>query len=117
MAKQKGKVTSVGAMQEALKAKGDDAANADLITWIKTTYPGVKFQEKYVSQVKNAARKQAAKAGKNGRKSAPVAAKAKPVSKPSAGIQVRIEDIAVLKAMMDRVGAEKIQQLAAILAK
>jgi hypothetical protein len=114
MAKTKSGMTTVGAMRAALQEKGDGAANADLLAWIKSTYPGVKIQEKYMSQLKNAARKGLKKRRKKAKASAAAPTTVASVSAVDANA-ITVADIAAVKALVERVGAKKTMQLAGVL--
>jgi hypothetical protein len=118
MAKEKSGVTTVGAMRAALQANGDDAANAVLLSWIKTNFPTVSVKEEYISQLKNAARK-----GMNGRKRRRKKRKAAVVAPVATGEtvdlskQITVADIAAVKALVDKIGADKTRRLAEVFAR
>jgi hypothetical protein len=101
------------AVRQAIAKLGQDVALTDLLKYIKQTY-GVTLDRTVAYTYKNQAIKQAAgtkpKARKPGRKPAAVAARG------SSAVAIGVEDIRAVKALADRIGAEKVAQLAKVLA-
>jgi hypothetical protein len=111
-------VSKLEAMRQAVAALGKEAPLADLLKFIKQTYGitldrGVAYNYKsIVSSQKTTPTTVKRKGRKPGRK--PTAAVAANGSKAGA---ISLEDIAAVKALADRIGAEKVQRLAKVLAK
>jgi hypothetical protein len=105
--------SKLDAMRQAVAKLGKDAPLADLLTFIKQTF-GITLERglayNYKSLVSNptAAKPKGKKPGrKPGKKAAANGRNA---------VAITLEDIQAVKALADRIGAEKVAQLAKVLA-
>jgi hypothetical protein len=101
-------------MRQAVAKLGKDAPLLDLLKAIKQDFGitldrGLAYNYKSLVTSKPATGKR--KGRKPGRKPAAVAANSSTV------LAISVEDIAAVKALADRIGAEKVQALAKVLAK
>jgi hypothetical protein len=119
-----GGISKMEAVRQAIATLGKDAKPADILPFIKTNY-GVEMSPEMAYNYKSTALKQLGlkrRGRKPGRKPADVAAVAVPEPangrrKAAVSVRISIEDIQAVKALADRIGAEKVQKLAAVLAK
>jgi hypothetical protein len=105
-------ISKLEAMRQAVAKLGKDTALADLLKFIKQTHGitldrAVAYNYKSIASSKPAAGKRRGR--KPGRKRAAVAATA------SKAGGISLADIQAVKALADRIGAEKVGQLASIL--
>jgi hypothetical protein len=107
-------ISKLEAMRQAVGKLGQDAPLVDLLKFIKQTY-GITLDRALAYNYKSLASSKPAKAKRRGRK---------PGSKPAASAAtggkaggITLADIQEVKALADRLGAEKVSQLAAVLAK
>src|ERR1700730_6569481 len=105
-------ISKMEAVRQAITTLGKDAPLLDVIKFIKQNF-NVEMSRAMAYTYKSAAIKQVAgkrRGRKPGRKAAPIANGRK-------AIAITLEDIQAVKALTDRIGAEKVRQLAAVLAK
>jgi class 3 adenylate cyclase len=99
-------------MRQAIAKLGKEATLADLLTFIKQTF-GITLDRglayNYKSLVSSGT-KAKPKGRKPGRK--PKRASAAAASNGSKTVAIMVEDIRAVKALADRIGAEKVEQLA-----
>jgi len=100
---------NMDAMRQALATLGKDAMPVDLQKHLKDTW-GIDMKTSVISNYKSTIlnAKKPAKAAKT---AAPQVA-----AKPAATGGISIDDITAVKAVVDRLGAEKVRQLAEVLA-
>jgi hypothetical protein len=106
-------ISKLDAMRQAVAKLGKDAPLADLLKVIKQDF-GINLDRalayNYKSLVSSKPATGKRKSRKPGRKPAAVAANG------SKDVAIMIEDIRAVKALTDRIGAEKVKELAAVLA-
>jgi len=105
-------ISKLDAMRQAVAMLGKDAPLADLLKTIKQDFGitldrGLAYNYKSLVSSKPATGKR--KGRKPGRKPAAVAANGRSTA------SITIEDIQAVKVLADRIGAEKVGQLAAVL--
>ena len=111
------KISKMEAMRQAIQKLGVDAANDAIQAALKSDF-GVTMTTGMFSTYKSAILREMGK-GKKGRKLAPKATEA-PVAngrKVGAGGGITVDEIAAVKKLIDTIGAEKVQQLARVLAE
>jgi hypothetical protein len=116
--KSKDGMSKMEAVRQALAKHGKDTKPNDLLKHLKSDF-GITMSYDMASTYKSAALKK-----KKGKKRGPkpgmkpaVAAAAAPTANGQAGGSISLEDITAVKALADRLGAEKVWQLAKVLAK
>jgi len=112
-----GKTSKMDAVRQALKEMGKDAKPLAILDFVKTKH-GVVMTAGMVSNYKSlllAKKKGKAKAAKAAKAmgAAPVASTHVTASRGT----ISLEDIRAVKALADRIGVEKVKELAAVLAK
>jgi hypothetical protein len=112
-------ISKLDAMRQAVAKLGKDAPLADLLKTIKQDFGitldrGLAYNYKSLVSSKPASGKR--KGRKPGRKPKAVATAAA-ATNGSTALTISVEDIAAVKALADRIGAEKVQALAKVLAK
>jgi hypothetical protein len=111
--KSKDGISKMEAVRQAIAKLGKDAKPNDILGHIKSEF-GITMSYDMASTYKSSVLKKGKKRGrKPGRKPAAVAATAN--GQTAGGIS--LEDITAVKALGDRLGAEKVWQLAKVLAK
>lgn len=108
---QKGAMTKMAAIRQAVSELGNEAPLVDILKYVKRTF-NLDIPRTVAYTYKSAAIKQAGgkrKGRKPGRKPAGVVANGK------RAVGVTLEDIQAVKVLADRMGAEKVAQLAAVL--
>jgi hypothetical protein len=115
-------ISKMEAVRQAIATLGKDAGPADILPFIKTNY-GVEMSAEMAYNYKSTALKQMGlkrRRRKPGKKPAAAASAAAPANgrrKAAGRVSISIEDIQAVKALADRIGAEKVEKLAAVLAK
>jgi hypothetical protein len=99
-------------VKEALSTLGKDAMPLDIQKAVKEKH-GIELPTSLISNYKHYI--MGKKKGKRGRKPGPKPAVAAAAANSKTGIS--LDDIAAVKALADRLGAEKVRQLAQVLAK
>jgi hypothetical protein len=107
-------ISKLEAMRQAVAKLGKDAPLVDLLKFIKQTH-GVTLDRALAYNYKSMVTSKPAKAKRRGRKPGRKLAAVASVARSAGGI--RLEDIQAVKALADRIGAEKVGQLAAVMAK
>lgn len=113
--KSKGGMSKMEAVRQALAKHGKDTKPGDLLNHLKSDF-GITMSYDMASTYKSAALKKK-KGKRRGRKPGrkPMAAVSTANGQTSAAIS--LDDIKAVKALADRLGAEKVRQLAEVLAK
>jgi hypothetical protein len=110
-------ISKLEAMRQAVAKLGKDAPLADMLKFIKQTH-GITLDRALAYNYKSLAISKPANAKRKGRKPGrKPAAVAATVASGSKAAAITLEDIETLKALADRLGADKVTQLAAVLAK
>jgi hypothetical protein len=115
--KSKDGISKMEAVRQALAKHGKDTKPGDLLNHLKSDF-GITMSYDMASTYKSAALKK--KKGKRGRKPGPkpaTAVAAVPTANGQSAGGISLEDITAVKALADRLGAEKVWQLAKVLAK
>jgi len=110
-----GKTSKMDAVRQALREMGKSAKPLQILDFVKSKH-GVVMSAGMVSNYKSLLL--AKKKGK--KKSAKAVANASPTPihhAPASHSAISLEDIRAVKALADRIGAEKVKELAAVLAK
>jgi hypothetical protein len=113
--KSKDGMSKMEAVRQALAKHGKDTKPGDLLNHLKADF-GITMSYDMASTYKSAALKKK-KGKKRGPKPATVVVAAVPTANGHAAGSISIEDITAVKALADRLGAEKVFQLAKVLAK
>jgi hypothetical protein len=116
--KSKDGISKMEAVRRAIATLGKDAKPNDILSHIKSEF-GITMSYDMASTYKSAAlkKKKGKKRGpKPGSKRASAVA-AGPTANGHAAGSISLEDITAVKALADRLGAEKVWQLAKVLAK
>jgi hypothetical protein len=111
-------ISKMEAVRQAIAKLGKEAKPPEILSFVKQNF-GVKMSYDMASNYKGTAIKQLG-GKKRGRKPGPkpaVAAAAVPTANGHAGGSISLEDITAVKALADKLGAEKVWQLAKVLAK
>jgi len=106
-------------MREAVAKLGKDAPLADLLKLIKQDF-GINLDRALAYNYKSLVSSKPATGKRRGRKPGPkpkAVATAAAVANGSTALAISVEDIAAVKALADRIGAEKVKELAQVLAK
>ncbi len=106
-----GTITKMEAVRQALAKLGPDAKPVDILAYIKETYGlemSIGMAYNYKSSILKPGRK------KRGRKPGPKPAAAANGRKTRSAA-ITVEEIQAVKALVDRLGAEKVRQLAEVL--
>jgi len=112
--KSKDGISKMEAVRQALAKHGKDTKPGDLLKHLKTDF-GITMSYDMASTYKSTALKK-----KKGKKRGPkpaVAVAAVPTANGHASSGISLEDITAVKALADKLGAEKVWQLAKVLAK
>ena len=109
----KSKGNKVEFVKEALSDLGKDAMPLAIQKAVKDTH-GVELPTSLISNYKHYI--MGKKKGKRGRKPGPRPAAPAPVANAKSG-SISLDDIRAVKELADRIGAEKVQQLAQVLGK
>jgi hypothetical protein len=112
--KSKDGISKMEAVRQALAKHGKDTKPGDLLNHLKADF-GITMSYDMASTYKSAALKK-----KKGKKRGPkpaTAVAAVPTANGQTGGGISLEDITAVKALADRLGAEKVWQLAKVLAK
>ena len=109
-------VSKMEAMRQAIQKAGPDAENSAIRAALKSDF-GVTMTTGMFSNYKSAAMKEI-RAGKRGPKPGPKSAAVPTMNgkKADAG-GITVEEISAVKNLVDQIGAEKVEQLARVLAK
>lgn len=115
-AKRSGGITKWDAVEQALAGLGNDAMPVAIQDYVKSTF-GLDMNTGLISNYKSNILKKggARKAGagkKNGRVAATTA-----TTGSAAGAGISVEDIRAVKELVDRMGADRLRELAQVLAK
>jgi len=110
--KTEGGVSKLDAMRQAIAKLGKDAPLADLLKTIKQDF-GINLDRGLAYNYKSLVSSKPAGGRKPGPKPKAVAAAAATAD----GASITLADIQAVKALTDRIGAEKVSQLAKVLAK
>lgn len=111
--KAQGGMSKMEAVRQAIASLGRDVKTAELLSFLKSNYNVVMSPEMAYNYKSNVLKK---KGRKRGRKPGRKPAAAAPANGRRGG-GITLEDIQAVKKLADRIGAEKVQQLAAVLAK
>lgn len=114
--KSKGGMTKAEAVRQTLAKLGNDVKPNDIVNHVKTAF-GLDMSYDMASTYKSAALKKAGgkrRGRKPGRKPAVDAA---PTNGRRAGGSISLADIQAVKELADRLGADKVRQLAEVLAR
>jgi hypothetical protein len=106
-------VNKIDAVRGALAELGKDAMPADIQKAVKDKH-GMELPTSLISNYKSYLHGKGKK--KTGRKPGPKPAATAPVANANAD-SISLDDIRAVKALADKLGAEKVQQLARVLAK
>jgi hypothetical protein len=109
-------ISKMEAVRQAIASLGNDVKPPEILKFVKDNY-NVKMSYDMASNYKGTALKQLGikrKRRKSGRKAATTSA---PAANGHTGGSISLEDIQAVKALADRLGAEKVWQLAKVLAK
>jgi len=112
--KSKDGISKIEAVRQAIAKLGKDAKPPEILSFVKENF-GVTMSYDMASNYKSTALKK--KKGKRGRKPGPKPAAAVPTANGHSNGSISLEDISAVKALADRLGAEKVWQLAKVLAK
>jgi hypothetical protein len=115
--KSKDGISKIDAVRQAVAKLGKDAKPPEILSFVKENF-GVTMSYDMASNYKSTALKK--KKGKRGRKPGPKSAAtvaAVPTTNGHSNGSISLEDISAVKALADRLGAEKVWQLAKVLAK
>jgi hypothetical protein len=110
-----GRVTKMEAVRQAVAKLGPDAKPVEILAFIKETY-GLEMSTEMAYNYKSTALKQARGGKKRGRKPGRKAA-APANGRKGRRAGITFEDIQAVKALTDRIGADKVRQLAEVLSK
>jgi len=100
-------------VRRAMSTLGNEAKPIKIQEWLKTSFK-IKMPISTISNYKSLILKEG-KASKNGRR---VKRKGgRPKAAPSSAGGITVQDIEAVKSLVDQMGAEKVQQLAQVLAK
>jgi hypothetical protein len=113
--KSKDGISKMEAVRQALAKHGKDTMPGDLLKHLKSDF-GITMSYDMASTYKSAALKKK-KGKKRGPKPGMKPAAAVPTANGQAAGSISLEDITAVKALTDRLGAEKVWQLAKVLAK
>jgi hypothetical protein len=114
MAKNKGGMTKVEAVRQALAELGPDAKPKQLQGYVKDTF-GIDMTLGHVSVTKRQILKKAA--GKKPRAQRSVARKVQPTPVTQASPGIGLADIEAVKGLLERVGAVSLHKLIAVMAR
>lgn len=113
--KSKGDITKAEAVRQTLAELGNDAKPLQIQDHLKTKF-GMDMATSVISNYKSVLLKRAR--GKKARRGSPKAqAEAAAPNHVSPPDGIRLEDIRAVKQLVDQMGAEKVRQLAEVLAK
>jgi len=107
-------ISKLDAMRQAVAKLGKDAPLADLLKTIKQTH-GINLDRALAYNYKSLVSSKPATGKRRGRKPGRKPAAAAVNESTPGGIS--LEDIAAVKALADKIGAEKVSQLAKVLAR
>jgi len=116
--KSKDGISKMEAVRQAIAKLGKDAKPPEILSFVKENF-GVEMSYDMASTYKSTALKEK-KGKKRGPKPGPkpaVAAAAVPTANGHANGSISLEDITAVKSLADRLGADKVWQLAKVLAK
>jgi len=112
-------ISKLDAMRQAVAKLGKDAPLAELLKTIKQDF-GINLDRALAYKYKSLVSSKPATGKRKGRKPGPkpkAVATAAAVANSTKAVAISIEDIQAVKALADRIGAEKVSQLAKVLAK
>lgn len=110
--------SKLDAMRQAVAKLGKDAPLADLLKTIKQDF-GINLDRGLAYNYKSLVSSKAATGKRKGRKPGPkpkAVATATATADGTRTVSITVEDIAAVKALADRISAEKVKQLAQVLA-
>jgi hypothetical protein len=116
--KSKGGMSKMEAVRQALRELGPDAPIAKILPFIKERF-NVVMSPEMAYNYKSTAKKQMRGGKRRGRKPGrkPAAAAANGRRTAAAGAAISLDDIQAVKTLVDRIGADKVRSIAAVLSK
>jgi len=109
-------ISKLDAMRQAVAKLGKDAPLADLLKTIKQDF-GINLDRALAYNYKSLVSSKPATGKLKGRKPGPKPKTVAAAIDVTDGTSITLEDIRAVKALADRIGAEKVKDLAAVLAK
>jgi len=109
-------ISKLDAMRQAVAKLGKDAPLADLLKTIKQDF-GITLDRGLAYNYKSLVSSKPATGKRKGRKPGPKPKAVATAAATTDGASITLADIQAVKALADRIGAEKVSQLAKVLAR